>query len=79
MSVSPPDEDEEMLDYGEEEKIQTEPPKFDWSRRVLRTKNKHASKSKELKWLRKVEEKTNENINSVLMSVRCCTLIIVCF
>lgn len=64
-------EEEEVLDYGEEEKIESEPPKFDWSRRVLRLKNKGVIKSEVIKkWKREVDPKSNENINSDSMIVR---------
>lgn len=69
MVLSAPIEDEEMLDYGEEEKLQSEPPKFYWTRRVLRIKNRHISKPQENKWKREIDIKAAENINSELMSV----------
>jgi hypothetical protein len=60
---------EEVLDYGEEEKIKTEPAKFDWSRRILRLKNNHSPKDKSGKrWQRKVD-KVAENINTDFMTV----------
>ncbi|XP_021965026.1 apoptotic chromatin condensation inducer in the nucleus isoform X2 [Folsomia candida] len=68
MVLSAPIEDEEMLDYGEEEKLQSEPPKFYWTRRVLRIKNRHISKPQENKWKREIDIKAAENINSELMS-----------
>jgi len=63
-------QDEEALDYGEEEKIKTEPAKFDWTRRILRLKNNHEVVEHGKKWQREIDTKVTENINTEYLNVR---------